>query len=224
MLQTILLSVPGSNLPLSLQIIFAAIMLIANIVFLYRKEIFRLLKKKEIRDLYKHRIYLEKSFLIHKIKSIDVGDTKKSKLFQELLLIKYDSILTKSSELIDSCNGKDYDGDDFYRLILKNMTKIVDDYNIKIKNEFGDEIYNLVMEHPEKGFNVIHEKTITFIKGIADETFRDHHLLYKTTEDKIDFLLDLYYIAMKISMGDVTKIYASFNGDLTKLIKKCKKL
>lgn len=224
MLQTIILVIPGSGLPLFWQILFAGILVIANIAYIFRKQIINIFKKKEKIDLYKHRIYLEKSYLNHKIKSIDVGDSEKSKLFQGLLLIKYQSILDNSSDLIESCKGKDIDGDDFYRLILKNMTKIVDDYNTKFKEKFGKEIFNLIMEHPEKGFNVVHEKTIVFIKGIADETFKDHHLLYKTTEDKLNFLLDLYYIAMKIAMVDVTKIYTSFNGDLTKLIKKCKKL
>lgn len=210
------------------------ILAVAKIIHMFRDDIgyFLKLKRKKGKseedkykiDLYKHKIYLEKSFIIHKINTIDVGDNKKNRIFRSLLLIKYDSVLTKSSELIDKTKGLEYDYDDFYRMILKNMTSIIDDYQQKIKNEFGGEIYGLIMDHPEKGFNRIHEKTISYIKGISDSTFNRDHIVYKTTEDKLEFLLDLYHMAMKSAMSDVGSIYSDFNGDLTKLIKKNKNL
>ena len=205
-------------------IIVAVAVGIAKIAQIFKTEIYNMFKKVPKRNLYKHKIYLEKSYIEHKINTLDVGESKKNEVFKRLLLLKYDTILSKSSELIEKCKDNDYDGDDFYRMMLKNMTNIIDAYNVSIKDAFNDEIYDLIMDHPEKGFNKVHEKTIVFIKGIAKETFNGDHMLYKTTEDKLDFLLDLYYIAMKIAMSDVAKIYNSFNGDLTKLMKKCKKI
>jgi len=218
------------SLPLVWKIILISILVVANIGYLFRKPIaksnwFRKIVfwKNEKQNLKEHKLFNESSFLIHKIKRINVGSDKKSSVFQNLLLIKYESIIKNAKLLIDNKDIYGLSNKQFYAVVIKNMTTIVEEYNEKIKFTFGEDIFNLIMVHEDKGFNNIHEKTIVFIKNTVEETFESDHVVYSTTEDKIDFLLDLYYIAMKIAMTDVDKVYKNFNGDLDKLLKKCKK-
>ena len=212
------------SLPLFWKICVVFIVVFGNILYLFRKQMMKLIKKFRnnkniIRD---HSLFSEKSFIKHKINLINVGDDKKNKIFRKLLLIKYESILKYSYELIDMKDLDNLSNAQFYAIIIKNMTLIVEDYNSKILADFGRDIFDLVMEHPEKGFNNIHEKVIVFIKGNIESSLKSDHVIFKTPFDKIDFLFDMYYIAMKIAMTDVDKIYKNFNGDLDKLIKKKK--
>ena len=213
------------SLPMAWKVIAVFVLIIANISYLFRKQIMKMINKlfnKHKLVLTDHKIFSEKSFLKHKINRIDVGSELKNRVFRQLLLVKYDSILKYSHELI---NMKDLDklsNSQFYAIIIKNMTLIVEDYNDKLELDFGADLYNLVMLHKEKGFNNIHEKTIVFIKGNIEESLKSNHVVFTTPEDKIDFLFDMYYIAMKIAMTDVDAIYTNFNGDLEKLAKKCK--
>jgi len=210
-------------LPLVWKIVMISIIVLGNIAYLFRKQIIKLFKKKEPAfNLKDHKLFTEKSYLKHKINLISLDSDLKTKLFQQLLLIKYKSIRDNAIILINNKDLNKLSNKQFFALIIKNMTTIVNDYNDKLKFKFGEEIFELVMNSKDKGFNHIHEKTITFIKNAVDETFESDHVVYTTVEDKIDFLFDLYYIAMKLAMTDVDTVYKNFNGDLSKLLKKCK--
>jgi len=212
------------SLPLVWKLLAIFILILSNIAYIFRKQVVKLINIffKNKMNLATHKLFTEKSYLKHKIDLINVGSDKKNKIFRNLLHIKYNSILKFSSELIHTKDLNKFSNSQFYALIIKNMTNIVIDYNDKIKLELGKEIYSLVMEHNEKGFNIVHEKTIVFIKSNIEESLTSNHVVLRTPEDKIDFLFDMYYIAMKIALSDVNKIYKNFNGDLDKLIKKRK--
>jgi len=211
------------TLPLAWKIVMVSIIVIGNLVYLFRKQIIKIFKKKEPTiNLKEHKLFTEKSYLIHKIKMISLDSEKKSKLFQQLLLIKYEAIRKHAIILIENKELENISNKHFLALIIKNMTTIVDEYNEQLKFKFGEELFEMVMNHREKGFNIIHEKTVTFIKSAVDETFESDHVVFTTIEDKMDFLLDLYYIAMKIAMTDIDIVYNNFNGDLTRLLKNCK--
>ena len=213
------------SLPLIWKLVAVFLLIISNIIYIFRKPIFKILEKlfkKDKLSLSTHKLFSEKAYIKHKIKLINIGNEKKNKIFKELLTIKYDSILKHSKELLEVKDLNKYSNSQFYALIIKNMTSIVSEYNEKMKLKFGEGICTLVMNHPEKGFNSIHEKTIVFIKGNVEESLTSNHVVLTTPEDKIDFLFDMYYIAMKIAIAEVDKIYKNFNGDLDKLIKKHK--
>ena len=212
--------------PMFWKIFIVLLIIFANIIYLFRKFLLKIkfvrkFSKTRIKNI-EHKIFTESSFIKHQINRIDLNNERKTKIFREILLIKYESIKKYSKLLIENRDVKDLSNKQFYAFVIKNMTSIVKDYNEKIKNKFGDKIYDLIMMDKEKGFNNVHEKTIIFIKNIIEETFETDHVVYSSVEDKIDFLLDLYFIAMKIAMTDVDKIYKNFNGDLDILLKKCK--
>jgi len=211
------------TLPIFWKVIFISIMVLANIIYLFRNTIIKWWrKKKSYINLKEHQLFTESSFITHKIKRISLASDKKTYLYQTILLVKYESIKKYALELI---NNSDIDGlsnKQFYAIVIKNMTEIVIDYNNTIKMIFGQEVFDLVMSNDEKGFNVIHENSIEYIKYTIDETFISDHIVYSTNEDKLDFLFDLYFIAMKLSMKDVDRVYRNFNGDLDILLKDCK--
>jgi len=211
------------TLPLFWKIISILLLLLGNIIYLFRKQIYKhihmIFKKNKI-ILTEHTLFTECSFIKHKINRIDVGNLKKNNVFRQLLLLKYDSIMKHSNDLISNRELNTLSNQQFYAIIIKNMTDIVNDYNNKIKLQFGNDIYELIMLDKDKGFNNVHEKTIVFIKGNIEQSLKSDHIIFLTVEDKLDFLFDMYYIAMKIAMTDVDKIYKNFNGDLDKLLKK----
>ena len=215
------------SLPLFWKIISIFLMIFSNILYLFRKQLMSLIRiilKKKNLDLLTHKLFTEKTYFKHRINLINVGDKDKNKIFKDILNIKYKSILTFADELIRTPDMRKLSNTQFYALIIKNMISIVSDYNDKMKLEFGEDIYELVMNHPEKGFNIVHDSAVRFIKGNLEEAFTSSHVVFKTPNDKIDFLFDMYYNAMKFALEDVDKIYKKFNGDLDKLIKARKKI
>lgn len=216
-----------STLPIGWQIFINIILVIGYLILFFKKHLIKtkiwkkLIGENNKINLNDHKLFTESSYLIHKINSIDVGSDKKNNVFRGLLLIKYESIISNSNLLINNKTIYDLSNSQLYSIILDNMTEIIENYNDKIKLKYGDDIYKLVMMNKEKGFNILHEKTVFFIKSAIEESFKPEHIIYITTEEKIDFLFDMYFIAMKMAMSDVDKLYKNFNGDLDLLLKEC---
>jgi len=211
------------NFPIEWKIVFSIIFILLWLLWFFKKPLFKWIKclKNKKRNKYSflnHKIFCEKTFVYHTISMINVGVPEKSYIFRRILKNMYDSILYFSKELITNDKIYNLSNNQFYALVIKNITNIVNDYNDKILKEFGQELYNLVMVHEKKGFNIHHEKTILFIKNVVEEAFENDNIVYSTVEHKIDYLLDLYCIAMKIAMSDVDKLYKNFNGELEKIL------
>lgn len=214
------------SFPLVWRIITVVIIIVlGNFGVMFRKKlikkVYKLFKIRKI-ILSDHELFTESSFLKHQIKRIDVGNVKKNEIFIKILCIKYDSIMKHSKELMKNKDLKKLSNSQFYAIIIKNVTEIIDDYNIKLKNEFGEDIYNLVMLDKEKGFNNIHEKTVMYTKKLIEQVFKNEHIVYKKVPERLDYLFDMYFIAIKTAMSDVGTMYVNFNGDLDKLLKKKK--
>jgi hypothetical protein len=198
-----------------------------NGVYLFRKQISNSKFIKKLSSIFnikklilkEHKLFQEVKYLQYKINLIQLGEIKKTEVFKNLLLMKYKSIVKHSHILLETKGIYDLSGNQLYALIVKNMIEIVDEYNNDFKLKYGEEMYALVMLDNDKGFNNIHQKTIEFIKNAIEETFESKHVKY-TNADKLDFLFDLYYIAMKLAMSDVEKVYRNFNGDLNILLEK----
>jgi len=215
------------SLPLYWKLVIIFMMVIINTIYLFRKQIGKSDFMKKLLSIFnikklilkEHKLFQEVKYLNYKINLIQLGDINKTNVFKDLLIMKYESIVKYAHILLDTKDIYDLSDNQLYALIVKNMVEIVDDYNIKFKNKYGEEIYNMVMLNPEKGFNNNHQKTVEFIKNAIEETFESKHVKY-TNADKLDFLFDLYYIAIKLAMSDVEKVYRNFNGELTKLLDK----
>jgi hypothetical protein len=203
----------------------------------FKKDILELFKKSEIDEkveekteideglayirtldnLKEHKLFTESSFMEYKINMISLTNVKKSKLFRDLLTIKYDAIKKHSIELLN-LDPTDLDSPKLYGIMLNNLTDIITEYNNNMKLKYGEDIYDLVMIHPTKGFNKIHEKSVDYIKMYIDSEV-DEHFQNKTYVEKIDFLFDFYAIAIRMAINDVSVVYLNFNGDLDKLLK-----
>jgi len=216
------------NLPDTWKIIATFLILLGVFIFVIRKQlqpiILKLIPSKKTKMkkvvLSEHKLFTEESFFKYKISLINIGSDKKNHIFKTLLLEKYKSILKYSNELKKTKDLDKLTNTQFYTLLLENMTNIILEYNDNLKLKMGEDVFKLIMEHDEKGFNVIHEKTIFFIKNQIEETLLSNHVVFTTPDDKIDFLYDMYYIAFKVSMTDVNRIYSNFNGDLDILLDK----
>jgi len=214
------------TLPLLWKIIMVSIIILINSIYLFRKQISKsklfvnLLTIFNIKKLIlkEHKLFQEETYLMYRISLINLDNHKKTEVFKDLLIMKYKSIISFSKILIHTKDIYDLSNKQLYAIIINNMVEIVDDYNSKIKLKYGEQIYELIMNHPEKGFNIVHQKTVEFIKNALDETLDSQHVKY-TNADKIDFLFDLYYIAMKLAISDIEKVYNNFNGELFALLK-----
>jgi len=216
-----------SSLPLFWKIVMIFLVIMINGLYLFRKQISDSRFMKNVSSFFnikklilkEHKLFQEVKYLHYKINLIQLGEAKKTQVFKDLLILKYNSIVKHSHILLQTKGIYDLSGNQLYALIVKNMIEIVDEYNNDFMLKYGEEMFTLVMLDSEKGFNNVHEKTVEFIKNAIEETFESKHVKY-TNADKLDFLFDLYYIAMKLAMSDVEKVYRNFNGDLNKLLDK----
>ena len=211
-----------STLPLGWKIFLIIFFIIGNLIVSTRKEIAILIGKKPKREiskkmLYEHKLFIEKAYIFHKIDLIEIKNPKKRLLFIALLKMKYESILEHSVEMIRE--DANVSNRVFYGRVIENLTSIIDGYNHAFEEKFGKEIADLILNDPEKGFNATHENTTAFIKGTVEESFSVDHLVPESNLDRIDFLLDLYYVAIKLAITDISKLFLNFNGDLDKIIK-----
>jgi len=211
-----------SSLPTLWKIIFSCLFIFIWImIYFFKGDIIAYIKsigKNNEKSLHEHKLFTESSYVEYQIKMISLSSEKKTEMFKNLMYFKYNAIKKFSNNIIDNSTLKTLNNKQFYSLVLTNLTSIINEYNNNFKLKYGIEIYNMVMLDKEKGFNRIHEISVEHIKMMIEESFISEHVVFSTVNEKLDLLLDLYHISMKIMLNDIVKVYENYNGELDELL------
>ncbi len=199
------------QIPILLLVIFGSILIFAKSIGVwgYLK---RFQRKKKSHS--KHQLFVEHEYLKHKISMINLTDKKKKDVFKSLLLFKLEAIIHHSKILKE----KEITNDNFYQIVVSSMSDIVKEYETTFKKKYGNEIFEFIFNHPEKGFNIIHNRSIVFIKDTVKSMTINNVLIENTNSDKMNLVLDMYRTALLTMTYDINIMYDNFNGDLTKLL------
>jgi len=175
--------------------------------------------KKRQMDLFNHSLFFTMNHLVnHKVKMMNFGDGNRNKIFRTLLELKIKSICNHSKQLIEENDLTNMDKLDFKSLVFKNFTSIIDDYNNQFKERFGEDLYGLILQHSEKGFNNWHENVVVYTHNLVDDICDSE--LYADNIERMYAIFNSYHSAIDATLVNVEKTFHSFNGELDALLKK----
>lgn len=176
-------------------------------------------------DLELHKLHVKCNNYKKDFDYCDYGDIHRNFVFKTIKHSKFQSITNISKELIN--NADKISKLEIHKNISDNVIKIIEDYNTDIKSkleykyrEFGTELYELVMNHSIKGFNIWHNdnKVIPinlYIEDMIEYNFRSNYEI-------LDFYYDELNRCISTLCFDTLKTYKKFNGDFDAIINKYK--
>ena len=191
-----------------------AIKTISTIIKNKRKETHRMLEQ-----LKTHPLFNQINHWNYKIEHFNFGDVERNKIYRSILRIKNDVVKEKSQELIN-IPVEDLEKDVFSQKVLENLDDIITIYNRKIKEKFGDKLYDFIM-NGERGYNQWNDTTVIYNRemctAICDSDFYGDNL------EKLYSILTVYQTATDAALVNVERTFRGFNGNLDALIKTSKK-
>lgn len=177
--------------------------------------------KYKIAELFAHPLFFTADHLLnHKIVMMNFGDTHRNEIFRTLLRVKIAKICCNSKALVENPNIMTLPKSGFKALIYTNFTDIIDSYNIILRNKFGTEIYDLVMQEPIKGFNAWHEPVVVYTKTLVDDICDSD--LYNTNAERLYAIFNAYHSAIDAALVSAEKTFHGYNGDLSTLLQNIK--
>lgn len=216
------------DLPIGYQAIIVIIMLFIKLILILGvKNVVSIIKtfikssknkyvKISRKDLYNHSLFFTKNYIInHKIKMMNFGDDKRTYIFRDLLEIKINCICDNAKKLIDIPNVNKVNKTDFKSFAFQNFSDIVDNYNIKFKSIYGKDIYDLIMQDKDKGFNRWQETVIIYTRELIEDICESDAI--GNNVEKIFSILNTYHSAIDATLVNVEKTFNMYNGELDKL-------
>ncbi len=185
-------------------------------------------KRRKRNKIKKHPLFKESDFYLTKINDFDFGDKDRDFIFKTIIRLKIKSIIEITGCIIKTLLFKKFiqklTPEAIASCLLKEIQKIVSDYNEKIKfafinkyQEYGEAIFNLVMNDKKKGFNTYHDDSVKSIQTIL--TIIKESELFDCNYERVILFLDSIFISLKRAVFDIERMYKLFNGELDILLK-----
>lgn len=173
--------------------------------------------KKEIIEETENHILMN---LIKKIESdlysMNFGSTFKNRIFKSILKYRMDNIKKCIHDLVNNYDIDSLDKDKFKKVIYEMFSNIINETNKQLKLDFGNEIYDLVILDPIKGFKKWDEFNNEYEWILVDEICNTN---IQFNHIKLNFILTAKFTSLSIIYGSIENRFLDFNGDLDKLIK-----
>lgn len=190
--------------------------------------VFRRLRRDPVRvqgDLEFHDLFIEIDFwLDYKIGTMSFGSPHRNFIFRTLLSERMRAVRKHAATPLSNGRMNSMPPGEFRGMVMDVVTAAESEYTGKVLERYvaaygevvGKKVYDLVVEHPEKGFLRFHRPAVTYTKRLIDKystssVFRSNVERYKT-------ILTAYYATLDTTFVDVEDVYYGFNGDLDTIV------
>ena len=189
--------------------------------FLYR---WKLGNRVEQSDLINSSLFIKEKHYKRIISIQHYGDDDRNFIFRTLLDKKVDAILQIAKELATLKNINKVNLEEFKLYLVQSPNKIVMKYNKDILDSycekygvcFGPQLFKLIMDDPNTGFNQLHETIVNQCEIYGEKLCTIKAL--RTNSERADLMIEQYNTAAYQSIIDTEDHYQIYNGRLTKLL------
>lgn len=185
-------------------------------------------KKKELdlAQLKNHSFFSKcESWSKYKVTELYFGDDVRNRLFRTIVSIKIDVMSTKAMDMLESHDLNELNKKCFQTSVFKLLTDMYVDTQDKIRGKMiemypksGNDIYELVMNHEEKGFNAFNQITDNYTERLVQIICESD--MYSDNYEKYEMILDAFKAALGAAFPHIESAFKGFNGELDNLVKK----
>ena len=185
-------------------------------------------KKKEISvDQLKMHSFFSKceSWSTYKVNELYFGDDVRNKLFRAIISTKIEVMSNNAMTAFCKPEVKDFNKKVFQSYVFKLITDIHTNTETEIRNKIismyptcGNGVYELVMNHEDKGFNAFNQITDNYTERLVQIICESD--MYDDNYEKCEMILDAFKASLGAAFPHIESAFKGFNGELDKLIKK----
>lgn len=224
------------QLPAFVKIIFIVLVLLAavGIVIKYWKDAILILRgskksRTSINDLKTHSFYSKcDSWSKYKVKELYFGDDIRNTMFREIVSIKISVMSQKMRETVEISDLKCMNKKMFEAIVFKMITEMhveterrILERLVELYPKNGSDIYELVMNHEDKGFNAFNQITDNYTERLVQIICESD--MYHDNYEKMDMILDAFKASLGATFPHIESTFKGFNGQLNDIIKPNKK-
>lgn len=171
-------------------------------------------KSTNYTDLKNHLLFTNISTLLSfKIKTTNFGDVGRNKIFNTIIEARVVIIEKYSRKLLEII--QDLNDDNFKTTVINCLNNSNIEFDNKLKEKFTKDSYDLIITHPNKGFNRWHsqiqELTFGFVISICESDIYDKYT-------KMELVFDSINMSINLMASDMEKTYKGFNGEIDYLL------
>lgn len=176
-------------------------------------------RKKIIKKLQMHNFFVLSCNLKNNLNNVDFGNFKKNQILRDIIKIYIDTIEKHTKDFIKNNKLDLMDTYEINELLKKEIELIDYDIYIKYKNRLGDDLYNLIIDHPEKGFKTRNSTfREIFINGIISISSQSLSVYDYDNYERASEILTSMYISLNVIVKNFEKVFKDFNGELDKYL------
>lgn len=228
---------PGlfEQLPTHAKIVFAALLAaaIGALAVKYSAEAFSAIRGKMKRrghtnpaQLKDHSFFTRcESWSKYKVTEMYFGDEMRNKLFRTIISGKIDVTREKMAEAIGRSDLHKMNKKAFQSFVFNLIIAIRTTTQAKIRDKIiemyprnGLKIYELVMNHEDKGFNAFNQITDNYTERLVDIICESD--IYEDNYEKMEMILDAFKAALGAAFPHIEASFKGFNGELDEITKK----
>jgi hypothetical protein len=223
-----------SQLPTHAKIIFAVIIacVLLAMAAKYTFEAMSAVKGKSRRKktataatLKNHTFFTRcESWSKYKVNELYFGDDVRNKLFRTIVSSKIETMSTKIGEIIENPELNVMNKKAFQSTIFNLITNMRVETQSRIREKIvlaypahGVEIYELVMNHEDRGFNAFNQITDNYTERLVDIICESD--IYDDNYEKMEMILDAFKAALGAAFPHIEAAFKGFNGELDQMVK-----
>jgi len=177
-------------------------------------------RKNAISTLKKHNFFQEINLIKNnKIISMNFGSKRKNEILKDVIWIYVDVIGENVLNIIKNYQLDKMKTDEINDLFSKEINNTSIQIYSKIRTKIGDDLYNMIIEDPNKGFKV--ENSIfreIFINGVLNMSVQHMSVYGYDNYERATDILTSMYISLQIIVKNFEKVFKNFNGELDKYL------
>lgn len=181
-------------------------------------------KKVDAQQLENHTFFSKcESWARYKVNELYFGDEIRNRLFRTIISTKVQVMSFKSREILNNAEMRDMTKPCFQTYMFKLLTDIHIETQQQIRNKIiemypihGQDIFDLVMNHQEKGFNAFNQITDNYTERLVQIICESD--LYSDNYEKYEIILDAFKSSLGAAFPHIESTFKGFNGELDAMV------
>ena len=183
-------------------------------------------RKKAGSDQLKNHSFFSKceSWSKYKVNELYFGDDVRNKLFRAIISTKIQVMSDNAATSLCEHDLKGLSKKGFQSHVFKLITDIHTDTQSEIREKIieiyprnGAQIYELVMNHEDSGFNAFNQITDNYTERLVQIICESD--MYDDNYEKCEMILDAFKAALGAAFPHIESAFKGFNGELDQMVK-----
>lgn len=176
-------------------------------------------REEIVSELLMHKFFQNVINMKRDVCGMDFGNVKKNLIFRDLIKIYIESIEKHTIGILKNYKLDELNTPQLNNLIQNEVELISNDIYTKLRERLGNDVYNMVIDDPYKGFRIRNARyREIFIRNIVDLSSQSMDVYDYDNYERAREMLTAMSISLQVIVTNFESTFKDFNGELDKII------